>query len=97
MTRSLHRGAAEDLREAARFYRQEAGLGVARRFLDEFERVVTLLEGFPGIGTPTADGRQAFPLTGFPYTVIYRHLGPEVRVLVVRHQSRDPDHGEQRR
>lgn len=97
MTRSIHRFAAEDLLEAGRRYKQEAGIGLTRRFLNEFERAIKLLEEFPGIGTPTSDGRQSFPLVGFPYTVIYRHLGSEIRVLVVRHQSRDPDYGETRR
>ena len=97
MTRSIHRFASEDLLEAARRYKREAGTGLARRFLKEFERVIKLLEEFPGIGTPTSDGRQSFPLVDFPYTVIYRHLGSEIRVLVVRHQSRDPDYGETRR
>ena len=97
MTRSIHRFAAEDLRQAARRYHSEAGAGLARRFLDEFERVARLLEEFPGIGTPCADGRQTFPLVGFPYTIIYRHDGDSIRVLVLRHQSRDPQHGESRR
>ncbi len=48
------------------------------------------------MGTPTGDSRRSFPLSGFPYSVIYRHVGPEIRVLVVRHQNRDPDYGEQR-
>lgn len=97
MTRSIHRFASEDLREAARFYKQEAGASLARRFMNEFERVTRLLEEFPGIGTPTGDGRQSFPLVDFPYTVIYRHEGAEIRILVVRHQSRDAEFGKSRR
>jgi plasmid stabilization system protein ParE len=97
VTCSIHRLASEDLREAARFYRQEAGAALARRFMNEFERVARLLEEFPGIGMPTGDGRQSFPLVDFPYTVIYRHDGTEIRILVVRHQSRDPEFGESRR
>ena len=84
MTYSLHRGA-------------ELDLAVAARFLDEFERVAELLVEHPGIGTPTGDERRWFPLAGFPYSVIYRPLDPGVRILVVRHQNRDPEHGEQRR
>ena len=97
MSRSINRFAADDLAEAARFYKDEAGTGVARAFLNEFERVAKLLEEFPGIGTPTADGRQSFPLVDFPYSVIYRAEEASIRVLVVRHQRRDPEHGESRR
>jgi len=97
VTRSIHRFAADDLAEAVRFYKKEAGTGVARRLLNEFERVANLIEEFPGIGTPTADGRQSFPLVDFPYSVIYRSEEAGIRILVVRHQSRDPEYGESRR
>ena len=96
MTRSIHRLAAVELEAAAKFDAHEAGTRVAVRFLDEFERVVHLLERHPGVGSTTADGRFALPLVGFPYTVIYRLLGEEVRALVVRHQRRDPAQGDNR-
>jgi len=92
----LHRGAEQDLTDAFRFYRREAGDGVARRILAEFERVLVLLEEFPELGTPTSEGRRSYPLTGFPYSVIYRSVASDVRVLVVRHQNRDPEYGERR-
>ena len=97
MNRSIHRFASEDLAEAIRFYKSEAGVGLARRFLNEFERVAKLIEQHPGIGTPTADGRRVHPLTDFPYSLIYRQEDVGLRILVVRHQSRDPDYGESRR
>jgi plasmid stabilization system protein ParE len=97
VNRSIHRFASEDLAEAVRFYRTEAGVGLARRFLAEFERVAVLLQQHPGLGTPTSDGRQVHPLTDFPYSVIYRREDTTLRILVVRHQSRDPEYGEGRR
>ncbi|MSQ71134.1 MAG: type II toxin-antitoxin system RelE/ParE family toxin [Betaproteobacteria bacterium] len=56
MSRSIHRFTADDLADAVRYYKKEAGTGVARRLLNEFERVAKILEEFPGIGTPTAFG-----------------------------------------
>lgn len=97
MSYSLHRGAELDLREAAGFYRREGGAGLAKRFLDEFERIASLLVEFPGIGTPVDDLRRVHPLHGFPYSVIYRENGGHVRILVVRAQHRDPEHGQTRR
>lgn len=96
MSYSFHRDAEQDLTDAFRFYKREAGAGVAGRLLIEFERVVSLLQQFPDIGTPTNEYRRSYPLTGFPYSLIYRHTSTHIRVLVVRHQSRDPEHGEQR-
>ena len=96
MSYSLHRGAEQDLTDAFRFYKREGGRGVAARFLSEFERVMSLLEEFPEIGTPTDEDRRSYPFTGFPYSVIYRYVETGVRVLVVRHQSRDPELGEHR-
>jgi plasmid stabilization system protein ParE len=93
---SIHPGADRDLTDAFRFYKREAGAGVARRFLAEFERVTTLLHDYPDLGTPTSGERRKYPLTGFPYSVIYRRTDTELRLLVVRHQSRDPNHGELR-
>ncbi|MBB4843091.1 plasmid stabilization system protein ParE [Paucibacter oligotrophus] len=93
MSRTIHRLAAEDLAQALRFYKTEAGAGLARRFLAEFERVVKLLEQYPGLGTPTNEGRQAHPLTDFPYSILYKAEGGEIRILVVRHQNRDPEYG----
>lgn len=97
MTYTLHPGAERDLTEAAGFYRREAGKAVAARFLDEFERVAALLVADPGLGTPTGDDRRWFPLRGFPYSLIYRPARGGVRILVVRHQHRDPAYGAARR
>ncbi len=96
MSRSIHRAAQDDLTTAFAFYRREGGKGVAGRFLDEFERVVALLEKFHEMGSPTSDGRRSYRLTGFPYSLIYRCIDSDIRVLVVRHQSRDPQYGEGR-
>lgn len=96
MSYRLHPAADTELADAVAFYQREAGSGVAKRFLDEFERVAALLVEQPELGTPTKDGRRAFPLHGFPYSIIYRSLRSELRVLVLRHQHRDPAHGQNR-
>lgn len=96
MTRSIHRLAEGDLSEAFRFYRREGGKGIAARFLSEFERIARLLEQHPGLGTPTEGGRRVHPLVGFPYSIIYREDQEGIRILVVRHQHRDPEFGKGR-
>ncbi|MFW2358252.1 type II toxin-antitoxin system RelE/ParE family toxin [Hydrogenophaga sp.] len=93
MTYSLHPGAEQDIADALDFYEEQAGLLVAQRFLDEFERVAELLSAHPGFGTPTTQGRRVFPMRVFPYSVVYRHLDPGIRIIVVRHQHRRPGFG----
>lgn len=93
---STRPGAQGDLTDAVRFDKREAGAGIARRFLAEFERVAILLHELPNLGTPIAGERRMYPRTGFAYSIIYRRTAIELRVLVVRHQGRDPSHGKLR-
>lgn len=62
MSYSLHPGAEQDIADALDFYSEQAGLLVAQRFLDEFERVAQLLVAYPGLGTPSTQGRRVFLL-----------------------------------
>lgn len=97
MTYVLHPAAEQDIADILDFYTEHAGLAVALRFLEEFERVANLLVQHPDFGTATTRGRRAFPLRIFPYSVIYRNVETCVRILVVRHQHRKPSCGGARR
>ncbi|MES1242811.1 MAG: type II toxin-antitoxin system RelE/ParE family toxin [Acidobacteriota bacterium] len=97
MTYSLHPGAEQDVASALDFYSEQAGPGVAGRFLEEFERVAKLLVEHPGLGMATTKGRRIFPLKVFPYSVVYRPLDSGIRILIVRHQHRRPGYAGGRR
>jgi plasmid stabilization system protein ParE len=97
VTYSLHPDAERDISDAMEFYADKAGLPVARRFLDEFEPAVRLLVAHPDIGIPIAKGRRMFPLSVFPYAVVYRSVEAGIRILIVRHQHRKPGFGHGRR
>ena len=90
MTYSLHPEAARELEDAFNFYREQGGSRLAQAFLAEFERVAILLVSNPDFGTPSSGGRRSFPLRRFPYSLIYRGLSADVRILVVGHQHRKP-------
>ena len=61
MTYSLRPRAEHDIANALDFYKEQAGLVVAERFIEEFERAVKrLIE--PDFGTPTTKERRIFPL-----------------------------------
>jgi plasmid stabilization system protein ParE len=97
MIYSLHPGAEHDIANTLDFYSEQAGLVVAGRFLEEFERVAKLLVEHPGLGTPTTRGRRTFPLKIFPYSVVYRNLESSIQILIVRHQHRRPGYASGRR
>ena len=97
MTYSLHPGAEHDIANALDFYSELAGLVVAERFLEEFERIAKLLVEHPSLGMPTTRGRRIFPLKVFPYSVVYRNHESSIRILIVRHQHRKPGYAGGRR
>lgn len=90
---SLHPGAEKDIEAAAAFYEREGSAVLAARFVSEFKRVASLLIEHPGIGSPRPRGRRGCAMSVFPYTVIYRANADEIRVLVVKHDSRRPGYG----
>jgi plasmid stabilization system protein ParE len=90
VTYSLHPAATKELEDALAFYREQGGIGLARAFLAEFERVAALLVSNPGFGTPATGARRSFPLRRFPYSLLYRSTGEDIRILVVGHQHRRP-------
>lgn len=92
----LHPAAEKDLEAAAEFYEQEASPAVAARFVQEFKRLASLLLEQPGIGAPCSNGRRGLVMNVFPYTAIYRATTQEVRVLVVKHDRKQPSFGDKR-
>jgi plasmid stabilization system protein ParE len=75
VTCALHPEAKKELEEALAFYREQGGVGLARAFLAEFERVATLLASNHGFGAPTTGRNRTFPLRRFPYSLIYSSVG----------------------
>lgn len=90
---TLHPAAEQDIVDAASFYEREGSAVLAARFVTEFKRMAALLAEHPAIGAPRAGGRRGFAMSIFPYTVIYRATSDEVRILVVKHDSRRPGYG----
>jgi plasmid stabilization system protein ParE len=96
MTYLLHRDAERELEAAFQFYKNKASMRVAQRFLDEFERVASMVDESPEIGTRTNSDRRTFPFRTFPYSIIYKSINADVKILVVRHDRRSPDFGKNR-
>lgn len=93
---TLHPGAERDVDEAAAFYERESSPVLAARFVAEFKRLSRLLVAHPGIGSPRSKERRGFSMSVFPYTVIYRADADEIKILVVKHDSKHPRFGSTR-
>lgn len=93
---TLHPAAEQDLEQAAAFYEREGSPIVAARFVTEFKRLATLLLDYPEIGSPRSNGRRGLSMSVFPYTVIYRANSNEIKILVVKHDSKSPGFGGKR-
>lgn len=91
-----HPQANREVVEAAYFYDEKRpGLGVD--FLDELERVVAHIAKNPNqFAVERGDIRRAM-LKRFPYRILFREIDDGIRVLAIRHHSRHPDSGLDRR
>jgi len=88
----LHPETQEDLREAAEFYREQAGTALSQSFLVEFEHCVGLLLQYPRLGAIWRHGKRRLVTRRFPFSVIYTVVGDQVRILAVAHHSRRPSY-----
>ncbi len=91
MNYSLHPGALGDLRDAASFYREQAGTSLSQSFLGEFEQSINKLLLHPTLGSPwRGRGRRRYLMKHFPYSLVYTVSGEDIRILAVAHHSRRP-------
>jgi toxin ParE1/3/4 len=93
---TLHPAAEQDIYDAAAFYEREGSPIVAARFVAEFRRLVALLLEHPEIGSPRSSSRRGFSMRVFPYTIVYRVIADDIKILVVKHDSKRPGFGKRR-
>lgn len=86
----LHQEAEEDLGEAAVYYARHANRSIAEAFLDEFERVVALIESNQQLGTPKEEGMRVYPFRRFPYSLVYREDRSGLHVYAIANHNREP-------
>ncbi len=89
MTPRFHPAAHREL-AAAMIVGEERASGLGRELLNEVRRVLALLCATPLIGEPLDNHRRRFPLTRFPFAIIYRVKGDTLRVLSIAHRRQRP-------
>ena len=92
-----HRFVQRDLTRILKYYRDEAGSSLADRFFDVFIATVVTAEKNPEFFHPFGEGLRRANLKGFPYHFLYRRIDGGIKVLILRHHSRDSLLGLKRR
>lgn len=91
MRLSYHPEAEAELAEAARFYeRKVPGLGA--RFRAEFDSAIASILEAPDRWRSADQDIRRFLMRRFPYSILYRLEGEEVRILVLKHHRRHPNY-----
>jgi toxin ParE1/3/4 len=87
----FHPLAEQELLDAISYYEeQENGLGLD--YLGEVEHSVNFLMRYPEAGSKVRDAIRRLTLPKFPYSLLYRVLEEQIRVLAVAHHKRKPQY-----
>jgi len=89
MTVQFHPLAERELNDAAQFYEGQA-TGLGARFLNEIDRLLTLLAAYPELGHPKTRPVRTVRARRFPYSLIYQLADDRLVVLAVAHHRRRP-------
>lgn len=83
-----------DILDAMEYYEAAAGPLLATEFHSEVKRVFQQIRTSPYSFAIRNDEFRRVNLARFPYNIVYRIIDDtSVRILTVRHDRRDPDHG----
>jgi len=95
MTPVFHPAAARELSAAVQDG-EEFSRGLGAELKAETQRVTHVLLKSPLIGEPIGKGYRRFPLRRFPFALIYRIDGDQLRILAIAHRRRRPGYWSQR-
>jgi toxin ParE1/3/4 len=85
----FHPMAEQELLDAVSYYEeQETGLGL--EYLGEVEHAVNFLMRYPEAGSKVRGSIRRLTLPKFPYSLLYRVMEEQIRVLAVAHHKRKP-------
>ena len=92
-----HPAIEAELRAIQNYY-EERSSGLGEQFIDEFERQVLQLAARPERWMVIAGDLRRCLMRRFPYIIYFRWVDSErIRITVVKHQRRHPEHGRERK
>jgi len=80
-----------------KYYEDVADLRLADDFYHEFLNKVFQVAKNPRHFNERVGGYKRANLGRFPYSFLFRETNVGIRILVIRHHSRDPDYGTKRK
>ena len=92
----IHPRAAKDAREIARKYARVSDQ-VEERFWAELDEGVEAIAAHPERHHYDSSGLRRYNLNKFPYHILFEERLDCVRIIVVRHDHRNPSYGLRRR
>ena len=93
----LHPNVILDVQGIMAYYEAVGSRDLAEAFYDELEELLRKAADHPATYLVRSGDLRRVNLDRFPYNFLYRIVDGTVRVLVVRHHSRDPSFGVRRR
>jgi plasmid stabilization system protein ParE len=86
----FHEAVRGEVREAFRWYRKFS-VALGRSFLDEVHKTLDKIAENPARFAHVDKHRREGLVKRFPYAIYYRVSRDRIRVLTIRHTSRDPE------
>ncbi len=83
--------------ETLKYYRDQAGLDIARDFSQATMQAAQRLLEYPEMGVKIGHGARRFVLHDYPYTLVYRVMPETIVIVAVAHHCRRPGYWAGRR
>ena len=91
----FHEAAANELGDAIAYYRA-ISRELSDQFRDEAERGVARISELPDAWPPMGQGLRRYLMSRFPYGVVFRAQGSEIKIYAVMHLKRRPGYWRKR-
>ena len=85
----FHDLAKEELFKSRDYY-DSIIFGLGRRFIDEFEKSLTMITEKPLLSPKAFNEVRKCNIRIFPFSIYYDIIGSKIRILAISHQKRKP-------
>jgi len=91
----FHQEAVTEYEAAVEWYAERSYL-VARKFVLEIDRALTLISEAPNRWAKHKHGTRRFLLQHFPFAIVYRESSSAVQIIAIAHGRRRPGYWKER-